>query len=112
MVDYSLNENKDLHFTEFNKFVLVDGREEFEQNVMTLLQAAQADLIGQTNDDTISEKIELAVSRVAKANENLDSINDINVRKPGDRVLGGQQPAGKITVEIVYTSGETFEETV
>jgi flavin-binding protein dodecin len=112
MVDYSINGQKDLHFTEYDKFVTVDGREEFQQNVVIALQAAQADLIGQTSDDTITEKIQLAVSRVAKAMDNLDSIRQVNVSKPGDTVLGKRQPAGKITVEIVYTSGAVFQETV
>lgn len=106
MVDYGINGDFDIYFSDFRDFVEVDGRAEFEDDVVTRLHDEFRDVIGRRGiDDTIEQKIELAVTRVARDFDIIDSISRINIFRVDFE-------PDTIGVEITYNTGDTFEETI
>lgn len=103
MVDYSINENFDIHRNEWGDFVTVDGLAEFEQDVVVQLHANQRDLIYQNKSDTTKQKIKLQVQRIARQFDVIDSISRISVEK----TLGEE---ASYEVEVWYNTGDTFKE--
>lgn len=106
MTDYSIDNNFDLHFNDVNDFVTVDGRREFEQDLVVRLHFDLADLLGTDLRSTNTEKkITLLATRVAKEYDQLDSLEEVSVNRSVD------QP-NTLDVQITYSSGEIFEETI
>lgn len=106
MVDYSVDSSYDLHFDEQNNFVIVDGIEEFEEDLTIEIDYRFADLIGeQKNLETVSEKIRLLVRRLAQDYDVIDFIRRIVIYEPEDK-------PESISLEIFYNSGDSFEENI
>lgn len=104
MVDYSINDKFDIHFNEWKDFATVDGLEEFEQDVVIQLHDNERDILGaRSNSDVAKQKIELAVTRVARQFGVIDSIAELNVSEVRDETASYQ-------VEVTYLTGETFSE--
>jgi hypothetical protein len=104
MVDYSIDDSFDLHFNEVNDFETVAGREEFEQDLLIECDAQFGDIIGGLRtSQNIEQKIELLATRIAKKFDVIQSISRIDVRQIPER-------ADAISLNIIYTSGESFEE--
>jgi hypothetical protein len=106
MVDYSVDESFDIHFTKLQDFATVSGRDEFEEDVMIDIHFKLAELTGtHKNKENLEEKIKLQVSRTAKKYNAIDNIEEIYIerlfRKPDT-----------ISVEIVYETGEVFQESI
>lgn len=106
MTDYSIDSNFDLHFNDVNDFVTVDGRREFEQDLVVRLHFDLADLLGTDLRSTNTEKkINLLATRVAKEYDQLDKLEDVSANRSVD------QP-NTLDVQITYSSGEIFEESI
>jgi len=106
MVDYSIDGSFDIHFTEWDDFVTVDGLAEFEQDVVIQLhenlEVAQSH---RGSQKTAKDKIRLQVSRVAKQFGVIDAIKNISVEK----IRG---TAGSYAVEVTYQTGDTFRDEI
>lgn len=105
MVDYSINEDFDLHYTEWDDFKTVDGLEEFQQDVVIRLHEQQRRLFSSGNRETTKQKIRLTVKRVAKQFDVINSIKRISVR----RVVG---ESASYEVIVNYNTGDTFSEEI
>lgn len=106
MVDYSVDESFDLHFNDRDNFVEVDGKDEFEEDLVIRIHDRFEEVIeGYNRSGNITEKIQLLIKRVASEYGIIDSIKRLVVKEPVD------QPE-TVLVEIGYSSGETFEETI
>lgn len=106
MVDYSVNGTFDLHRTDQNDFAVVDGREEFEQDLIIQIHDRFSDIIGgKKNSDTIKEKVSLLANRLAKEFGVIDEVQQIRVNELPDK-------PETVSLEIFYVSGENFEETL
>ena len=102
MVDYSVDEDFDLHFNDVQDFATVSGREEFEQDLIIFLNDELQDLLGTYKSvSTIEEKITLRAVRIAKQFDIVDSIKEINVSRPLDGT-------NDLEVQITYNSGEKY----
>lgn len=104
MVDYALNGNFDVYFNEWNDLKTVDGKEEFEQDVVVTLHDEMDDIIQYGFTDTARQKIKLAINRTAESYGVIDSIRDVVITKSIDKPY-------TFEVEIVYSVGDTFTET-
>ena len=105
MVDYSIDSDFNLHFNEWDDFVVVDGLEEFEQDVVIQLHENLSDVLNyRGTTQTAREKIVLEVTRIAKQFGVIESVEDIDVRK-----VRGEQ--GSYEVRVIYkTSRDAFSE--
>lgn len=103
MTDVSLDEDFDVHLDDRNDVAIVNERAEFEQSVAIKLTSFMYDIAGDSDLDTIKERIRLQVSRVARNHDLLDSI-----RKP-IRIERDADNPGTVNVEIVYISSENFD---
>lgn len=106
MVDYSINSDFDIHFTEWGDFAVVDGLEEFEQDVVIRLHENQKSIYRDEAGRKIErEKIRLSVTRVAKEFDVIDSIENISITEV--------QAADKsYQVEVTYKTGDIFTEEI
>lgn len=105
MVDYSVDESFDLHFDD-NNFVEVDGKDEFEEDLVIRIHDRFEEVIeGYNRSGNITGKIQLLVKRIASEYGIIDSIEKLVVTKPVDT-------PETVLVEIGYSSGETFEKTI
>lgn len=103
-MDYALNQQRDIHFTEWGDFATVTGRSEFEQAVVIALESEEGGLLGDTTrHSNVKEKARLATIRTAKQFEEINNIQDIDVSLP--------EP-GTLAVSVTYLTGETFTETL
>ena len=82
-------------------FLTVGGLDEFHQSVVIRLH----DRIGDTLTDESIEKIQLAVTRVAREHDKIDEIANISVQRSRER-------PDTVNVTIQYVSGETFQQTI
>jgi hypothetical protein len=106
MVDYGINGDFDIYFGEYGDFAVVDGRDEFEDDLAIILHDEFGKVVGKGNfSDTIEQQLKLAITRVAREFGIIESISRINVS------LLKNEPE-TIGVELVYDTGDTFEETI
>jgi hypothetical protein len=106
MVDYSINNEFDIRLDDHNTPETVDGKDEFEEDVVIrLYNDFRAVIEGYSTSENITEKIQLVVRRLAAESGVIDSIERILVSRAVDR-------PETVIVEIMYSSGETFEETL
>lgn len=106
MTDYSIDSAFDLHFTEVRDFATVDGRREFEQDLVIRIHYALAELLGtDLRSGNIEKKINLLATRVAKEYGELDSLEDVSATPSVDE-------PNTLDVQITYSSGEIFEESI
>lgn len=106
MVDYSVDDTFDLHFTDDDNFAEVSGREEFEENLIIELDHRLGEIVGgYRTSDTVAEKAEMLANRVAKQFDVVNQIERINAFEPID------QP-DTIALEVFYITGDSFEETL
>lgn len=106
MVDYSVDDSFDIHFEDEESIAEVDGREEFEEDIIIQLDSRLGELTGGYKDrSTIEEKVELLASRAAREFDLIDRINRIVAYEPIDK-------PETISLEIEYISGATFEESL
>jgi hypothetical protein len=105
-MDYSINNEFDIRLGENNSPQTVDGRQEFEEDVVIRLYNDFQDVIqGYSSSENVTEKIQLAIRRLAAESEIIDSVKRILVRRAVDR-------PETVIVKIDYSSGESFEETL
>lgn len=106
MVDYSVDDSFDIHFTEHGDIAEVDSYEEFEENILIRIHFALQEYIGGTRQtETIRERVELLVTRTAREEGIIDSIKRISVTEAGTAT-------DTLTVEISYDTVRNFEETI
>lgn len=106
MVDYSIDESFDLHFNDSGSFVEVDGKAEFEEDLVVVIEERFSDVInGYSGSDNITQKIQLLIKRIASESGVINSIERINITEPVDK-------PETVFVEIGYSSGDTFEELI
>lgn len=104
MVDYSVDSTFDLHFTKHNDFEVVEGLQEFEENLVIELWDRFEEATGLAqNLDSTKEKIRLLINRVAAEFEVIDRIQDIRITEPLDK-------PETLSVEVIYMTGTRFEE--
>lgn len=103
MVDYSLNEDFDVHFNEWNDFVVVDDLAEFEDDLATTIDDEMEEIIKFGFTNTAKEKIRLAVTRTARRHDVIDNINEVTVTETINK-------PETFEVEIVYSVGDSFSE--
>lgn len=104
MVDYSIDENFDIHFNEWDDFVVVDGLAEFEEDVVVQLHDNLEEVLANPGGrNTAREKIRLQVSRIAKQFGVIDSIKNISVERITDARSSFQ-------VTVTYQTGDAFTE--
>jgi len=104
MVDYSINKEFDIHLTKWGDFVTVDGREEFEQDIVIQLHDKFDEVLGfRGSRDSTKHKIKLAVTRIAEEFDQIDSIKNIDVVRSRDA-------SSTYQVEVTYDTGDTFSE--
>jgi hypothetical protein len=104
MIDLSLNEDFSVHLDSTNDLGTVEGHTAFEQSVAVRLTDYMYDGLSEmtSSKETIKEKIELHVSRVAKDHNALDSIANIYVRQDEEDPM-------QYNVNIEYVANENFE---
>lgn len=106
MVDYSVDETFDLYLTETNSIAEVDGRDEFEENLVVELDYQLSDGIGNIkNRDTFEERAQLLATRIAEDFDVIESIRRLNVSEL-------TKTSETLSLEIIYISGERFDETI
>lgn len=106
MVDYSVDETFDLYFDENKDFAIVEGREEFQEDLTVRMDEEFSEVVGGYRDtNTVIERLELMASRLAKEFEIIDDIQRIFAYEPLDK-------PETIALEITYATGDTFEETL
>lgn len=106
MVDYSIDDSFDLHFNDRDNFEEVDGKEEFEQDLVIRIHDEFREIIeGYNSSENITEKVQLFVKRIASEHEVIDSIEQLVITRP-------VETPGTVNVEIGYSTGRTFEETI
>lgn len=103
MVDYSLNEDFDIHFNDWDDFVVVEGLKEFEDDLATTLHDEMGEVIKFGFTNTAREKINLAVTRTARQNDVIDNIEQVTITETIDK-------PETFEVSIVYSVGESFTE--
>lgn len=107
MVDYSIDSSFDLRLGKTNNTPLtVEGKEEFEEDVVIRLYDDFRDVIeGYTTSENVTEKIQLVIRRLASETNIINSIERISVSRAIDR-------PETVIIEIGYSTGESFEETL
>lgn len=103
MMDLALDGNFDVFLDDRNDVATVEGRDQFEQSVSWYLTSYMYSLAGDTDFETLKEKIRLQVSRVARRHDMLDSIEKIAVQKDPER-------PGIVRVELIYLSASSFSD--
>lgn len=98
MTDLALDGDFDVFLDDRNDVSTVEGRDEFEQTVAIKLTSFMYNIAGDTDFQTLKEKIRLQVSRVARSHDMLDSIEDIEVSRHPDK-------ASTVVVLLRYSSG-------
>jgi hypothetical protein len=105
-MDYKLDEDFDIEFTDWGDFKTVDGREEFEQQLHVRLHDNQRRILGdKSSSETTKEKIRQIVARVAKQEGVIERVASLNI---SDLSSASQS----INVELAYDTGETFTESL
>lgn len=104
MVDYSIDEDFDLHFNEWDDFAVVDGIDEFEQDVVVTLHYEMRNIINSPSS-TARQKIRHAVNRTAKEYNVIENIASIEITNPIDS-------PDTFAVNIIYETGGQFQETI
>jgi hypothetical protein len=108
MQDLSLNSNFSVHLDDRNDLATVSGRDAFEQSVVMMLTDFMYDSIpGLSARDTIKEKINLEVTRVAREHSLLDSIEQISISEKA-----GTADTLEVRVSYSSTDAADFEEDV
>jgi hypothetical protein len=108
MEDLKLNSNFSVHLDDRNDLATVSDREAFEQSVVMMLTDFMYNTLpGLYQSNTIEEKIELQVTRVAREHNNLDALEAIDINEK----LG---EADTYEVRIIYSDEgvEDFSEDV
>jgi hypothetical protein len=106
MVDYSVDSTFDLHFTGNGDFAIVEGREEFEEDFVIELDSEFGNLLTTTTGNkAVREKIHLIAVRTAKKYDVVDRLQEIQITEPVDKPY-------TIEIELLYDTGETFQETL
>lgn len=104
MVDYSIDESFDIHFNDEGGIAEVDGKDEFEQDLVITIHDEFSEVInGYNGSENIAQKIQLLVKRIATEYNVMDSVERIIISEPEDK-------PETVLVEIGYSTGETFEE--
>lgn len=103
MVDYSIDGNFDIQKNEYGGLVEVSDIEEFEQELITQVHYNLLDIV-QSPTETLQEQITLMATRLARQKDVIDEVNAITVSKP--------QTSDTVAVEIRYSTGRTFNETL
>jgi len=104
MVDYYLNGDYQTEDDGNGGFRLVDGKEEFEQEVIVRLREEQRDILQNGFSDTAREKIRLAINRTAQSFDLINQIRNINISRPIDK-------PSTFAVEVTFVTGGNFQET-
>jgi len=106
MVDYAVNEDFDIFFEENRDLAVVDGLEEFEDDLLIQLHYQLGKEIGNVKRrDTLQQKVELLATRLAKENDLLSEIEPVAVTEPPNAV-------DTLAVELVYSAADNFQETL
>jgi hypothetical protein len=103
MVDYSIDGSFDIKKDDYGGLVEVSELEEFEQELIVDVHYKLVDIV-QSSQGTIEEKITLMATRLARQKDVIDQVTEISVSKP--------KTSDTVAVEISYTTGRTFEETL
>lgn len=104
-MDLSLNDEFSVHLDDRNDLAVVEGRAAFEQSVVVRVTDRMHDsIMGATGRQNIEEKIHLAVSRVARNHDQLDSIASIDITQPT-----GQPDTYAVEVEYLEAGDFDFE---
>ncbi|WP_372611601.1 hypothetical protein [Halomonas sp.] len=105
-MDYSLNSDMDIHFTEWGDFVTVEGIEEFQQALTVQLHDQQRILFGSTaNDATLELRVKQIVTRLANQYSVIDSIDHLKVTRTNTA-------SDTVKIIIGFNTGDSFEETL
>jgi hypothetical protein len=102
MTDLALDGNFDVFLDDRNDVATVDGRAKFEQSVAVQLTSFMHDIPGNSDFNTLKERVRLQVSRVARNHEMLESIQRILVEKHPEK-------PGTVKVELIYESSDAFD---
>lgn len=106
MVDYGINGDFDLKFTDEDKLEAVTGFDEFEDDLAIALEYEVTPLIGEYNDSAaLKERAKLIVTRLARESDVIDGLKSINVFETPRKQTN-------FSLEITYHSGENFQETI
>jgi hypothetical protein len=101
MSDLSLDSSFDVFLDDRNDVATVDGVEEFEQSVAVMLTDYMYSMTGDTDFETLKEKIRLQTGRVARNHDKIDSVDRIVVERHPD------EPS-TLLVELIYNSNNNF----
>lgn len=99
IADLALNEDFDVFVDSRGDIGTVSGRGAFEQEVLLRISKKYMDIAGEYDRGTIADMLQLDAERVAKEMELLDTIADISIVFPKDKV-------NTIETTILYDSGK------
>ncbi|QSG06411.1 hypothetical protein [Halapricum desulfuricans] len=88
-----------------NDLALVDGQEEFEQNLAVWVTDYFYREIGSVDEPNVESRLELQASRVARLNDRIDSLASISVSR-------SETEPNTLEVRLFYRSGEEFDFTI
>jgi hypothetical protein len=104
MVDYSLDSSFDIFTTEEDDFAVVDGLDEFQEDVVVTLNERLEGLTSNVqSDDAITEKVRYQVVTTAREMGVIDEIRHINIFQKEE------QPE-TLFLEVIYSTGDFFKE--
>lgn len=101
--DLRLNSNFDLVIDDRNDLATVEGRDQFEQEVVIYVTEYMYGVIGTTGEDTMRERLRLQVNRVADDHDLINRVADVKVTPSAEK-------ANTFEVRIIYDQDE--EDTV
>lgn len=84
---------------------VVEGQDAFEQAVTISLHKLERELLGETDRNSLTQKLRLAVTRVAQQYDEIDNIDQLVIQPSASR-------PDAYTVRVVYDVGNSFEEEV
>jgi len=105
-MDYKLNRDFDIEFTEWGDFQTVEGREEFEQKLIVRLHANERPLIGaNSTSSSVKEKARQIITRTAREFEVVDTIAQLNIST--------ETPVGQtLKITVAYDTGNSFTRSI
>lgn len=105
MVDYSLNNQFDFHGNGAGQFKTVRGREEFQQNVIKELHFRLDGLVGLNfSSNVFEERVSLIVNRIAEESQIIEGVEEVSIDETNEK--------NRISLKVVYDSGDSFQETI
>lgn len=104
MVDYYLNGHFDIEDDNNGGYKLVDGKEEFGQEIVVKLNEEQDRILREGFSKTTEEKIELSIQRTAQTFNLVDEIRNVRINRPVEK-------QSTFEVEVTFVTGGTFQET-